>query len=110
MSMIVDPQEFHISIRVAELVASTDFYMQFLGVEPKDRTARYSTFIVPHLRLNLVLLVNDKGEALDTYSLYHLGLGCTQPRGGRRKLSPRQGRWCQDRQTTPHHLAGHAPP
>ena len=75
MSMIVDPQEFHISIRVAELVASTDFYMQFLGVEPKDRTARYSTFIVPHLRLNLVLLVNDKGEALDTYSLYHLGLG-----------------------------------
>lgn len=30
---------------------------------------------MPHLRLNLVLLVNDKGEALDTYSLYHLGLG-----------------------------------
>jgi catechol 2,3-dioxygenase-like lactoylglutathione lyase family enzyme len=30
---------------------------------------------VPHLHLNLVLLVNDKGEPLDTYSLYHLGLG-----------------------------------
>lgn len=67
--------EFHISLRVADLAYSTAFYTAFLGVEPKDRTARYSTFIVPALRLNLVLPVNDRGEALDTYSLYQLGLG-----------------------------------
>lgn len=68
-------QEFHISLRVADLARSTAFYTRFFGVPPKDETARYSTFIVPHLRLNLVLLVNDRGEPLDTYSLYHLGLG-----------------------------------
>ena len=67
--------EFHISLRVADLARSTTFYTEFFGVEPKDRTARFSTFIVPHLHLNLVLLVNDRGETLDTYSLYHLGLG-----------------------------------
>jgi len=67
--------EFHLSLRVADLGRSTRFYSAFLGVSPKDSTARYSTFIVPHLRLNLVLLVNDRDEALDTYSLYHLGLG-----------------------------------
>ncbi|MEW6612824.1 MAG: VOC family protein [Pseudomonadota bacterium] len=67
--------EFHLSLRVVDLASSTAFYTAFLGVEPKDRTARYSTFIAPALRLNLVLLVNDRGEALDTYSLYHLGLG-----------------------------------
>jgi catechol 2,3-dioxygenase-like lactoylglutathione lyase family enzyme len=67
--------EFHISLRVNDLALSTDFYTAFFGVAPKDRTARFSTFIVPHLHLNLVLLVNDRGETLDTYSLYHLGLG-----------------------------------
>jgi catechol 2,3-dioxygenase-like lactoylglutathione lyase family enzyme len=67
--------EFHMSLRVADLARSTVFYTAFFGLPPKDRTARYSTFIVPHLHLNLVLLVNDRGEALDTYSLYHLGLG-----------------------------------
>ncbi len=68
-------EEFHLSLRVADLERSTAFYTAFFGVPPKDRTARYSTFIVPQMRLNLVLLVNDRGEALDTYSLYHLGLG-----------------------------------
>jgi catechol 2,3-dioxygenase-like lactoylglutathione lyase family enzyme len=67
--------EFHMSLRVADLARSTVFYTAFFGLPPKDRTARYSTFIVPQLHLNLVLLVNDRGEALDTYSLYHLGLG-----------------------------------
>lgn len=67
--------EFHMSLRVADLARSTAFYTAFFGLPPKDRTARYSTFIVPHLHLNLVLLVNDRGDALDTYSLYHLGLG-----------------------------------
>lgn len=67
--------EFHLSLRVADLEHSTAFYTAFFGVAAKDRTARYSTFVVPRLHLNLVLLVNDKGEPLDTYSLYHLGLG-----------------------------------
>jgi catechol 2,3-dioxygenase-like lactoylglutathione lyase family enzyme len=75
MSMIPSPAEFHLSIRVADLDASTAFYTAFLGVAPKDRTPRFSTFIVPELRLNLVLLINDSGKALDTYSLYHIGLG-----------------------------------
>ncbi len=74
-AMIAEPREFHLSIRVADLGASTAFYQAFFGVEPKDMTARYSTFIVPHLALNFVLLVNDKGGALDTYSMYHLGIG-----------------------------------
>ena len=67
--------EFHLSLRVDDLERSTAFYAAFFGVAAKDRTARFSTFIVPRLHLNLVLLVNDKGEPLDTYSLYHLGLG-----------------------------------
>lgn len=68
-------QEFHLSLRVDDLAKSAEFYTAIFGVGPKDATARYSTFIVPHLNLNLVLLVNDRGEPLDTYSLYHLGLG-----------------------------------
>lgn len=75
MAMIPSPEEFHLSIRVADLEISTAFYAAFLGIEAKDRTARFSTFLVPHLRLNLVLLVNDGGRPLDTYSLYHIGLG-----------------------------------
>lgn len=67
--------EFHISIRVADLARSTEFYTHLFGVEPKDRKERFSTFLVPHLHLNFVILVNDWGDALDTYSLYHLGLG-----------------------------------
>ena len=44
-------QEFHLSLRVADLAKSTAFYGAILGVGPKDTTARYSTFIVPHLNL-----------------------------------------------------------
>ena len=73
--MIASPTEFHLSIRVSDLEESTAFYTRFLGVAPKDRTPRFSTFIAPELRLNLVLLVNDSGKPLDTYSLYHIGLG-----------------------------------
>ncbi|MDP3171614.1 MAG: VOC family protein [Polaromonas sp.] len=75
MPMIDSPAEFHLSLRVSSLEESTVFYTHFLGVEPKDRTPRFSTFVVPALRLNLVLLVNDSGTPLDTYSLYHIGLG-----------------------------------
>ena len=63
--MIAFPLEFHLSFRVADLEESTAFYAGFLGVEPKDRTQRFSTFIVPELKLNLVLLVNDSGEERD---------------------------------------------
>ena len=77
MNMIVSPQEFHISFRVSNLQESTKFYTALLGTEPKDTTPRFSTFIVPHLNLNLVLLVNDSEKQLDTYSLYHVGLGVT---------------------------------
>ncbi|WP_308389116.1 VOC family protein [Acidithiobacillus sp. AMEEHan] len=73
--LVPDTQEFHLSFRVSDLAQSTAFYRQFLGVEPKQQTARFSTFIVPDLRLNLVILVNDREEPLDTYSLYHVGLG-----------------------------------
>jgi catechol 2,3-dioxygenase-like lactoylglutathione lyase family enzyme len=73
--MIPAAQEFHLSLRVTDLDASTAFYTAFFGVAPKERTARYSTFIVPDLKLNFVLLVNDRGTALDAYSMYHLGLG-----------------------------------
>ena len=68
-------QEFHVSLRVADLAASTTFYRAFFNIPPKDVTPRYSTFVVPQLHLNLVLLVNDSEQPLDTYSLYHLGLG-----------------------------------
>jgi catechol 2,3-dioxygenase-like lactoylglutathione lyase family enzyme len=74
-ALIPEFREFHISLRVADLDASARFYTDFFGVPPKERTARYATFIVPELALNFVLLVNDKGAPLDTYSLYHLGLG-----------------------------------
>jgi arsenate reductase (thioredoxin) len=73
--LVPGAMEFHLSLRVTDLEVSTQFYTAFLAARPKDRTARYSTFIVPHLRLNLVLLVNDRAESLDTYSLYHIGLG-----------------------------------
>lgn len=69
--------EFHMSLRVADLDRSTAFYARLFGIKPKDRTIRFTTFIVPHLCLNLVLLVNDRKEVLDTYSLYHFGLCVT---------------------------------
>jgi catechol 2,3-dioxygenase-like lactoylglutathione lyase family enzyme len=75
--MIPSPIEFHVSFRVSNLDESAAFYTAFLGIEPKERTPRYATFVAPLLRLNLVLLVNDSGRPLDTYSLYHIGLGVT---------------------------------
>ena len=56
MSMIPSAAEFHLSIRVADLAASTAFYAGFLGVPPKDRTPhelagmpadKRPTFLVP---------------------------------------------------------------
>ena len=74
-NMVPQSTEMHISLRVHDLALSTEFYTKFFGVLPKDILPRYTTFIVPHLHLNFVIVVNDKGEKLDTYSLHHLGLG-----------------------------------
>jgi thioredoxin type arsenate reductase len=66
--------EFHSSIRVKDLPASTGFYAWLLGVWPKEWTHRYATFIRPDLGLNFVLLVSD-GKELNHDTLYHLGIG-----------------------------------
>jgi len=73
--MIPAIEQFHMSLRVTDLAASTRFYEAFFGITAKEQTPRYSTFIVPVLNLNFVLLVNDRSSALDTHSLYHMGLG-----------------------------------
>ncbi|MBV1703000.1 MAG: VOC family protein [Hyphomicrobiales bacterium] len=75
ITMVPQSTEMHVSLRVHDLAVSTEFYTKFFGVLPKDILPRYTTFIVPHLNLNFVIVINDKGEKLDTYSLHHLGLG-----------------------------------
>ena len=49
--MISAPQEFHLSLRVADLAVSTNFYARFFGCAAKEQTPRYATFIVPALHL-----------------------------------------------------------
>ena len=66
--------EFHGSIRVTDLAASTRFYAWLLNVWPKEWTHRYATFIRPDLALNFVLVVSD-GKPLNHDTLYHLGIG-----------------------------------
>ncbi|NIA71422.1 hypothetical protein HBA54_22765 [Pelagibius litoralis] len=66
--------EFHGSVRVADLPASVRFYAWLLGTWPKEWTHRYATFIRPDLNLNFVLLVSD-GKELHYDTLYHLGIG-----------------------------------
>ena len=66
-------QEFHGSIRVSQLPASTRFYAWLLDTWPKEWTHRYATFIRPDLKLNFVLLVADDKE-LHQDTLYHLGI------------------------------------
>lgn len=67
------PQEFHASVRVPDLAAAARFYAWLLGVEPKEWTHRYVTFVSAALRTNLVLLVDD-GKPLHQDTLYHLGV------------------------------------
>ncbi|MCA1776987.1 MAG: VOC family protein, partial [Loktanella sp.] len=65
--------EFHASIRVRDLAASTRFYGWLLNTWPKEWTHRYATFIRPDLGLNFVLVVSD-GKDLHHDTLYHLGV------------------------------------
>jgi thioredoxin type arsenate reductase len=66
-------REFHSSIRVGDLAASTRFYAWLLDIWPKEWTHRYATFIRQDLKLNFVLVVSD-GKPLNHDTLYHLGV------------------------------------
>jgi catechol 2,3-dioxygenase-like lactoylglutathione lyase family enzyme len=65
--------EFHVSIRVRDLAASTRFYGWLLNTWPKEWTHRYATYLRPDLGLNFVLVVAD-GKDLHHDTLYHLGV------------------------------------
>ncbi len=65
--------EFHASIRVRDLAASTRFYGWLLNTWPKEWTHRYATYLRPDLGLNFVLVVAD-GKDLHHDTLYHLGM------------------------------------
>ena len=68
------PTEFHASVRVRDLAASTRFYAWLLGVRPREWTHRYSTFAGGPLTTNFVVVVAD-GKELHHDTLYHLGIG-----------------------------------
>ena len=70
-------REFHASIRVRDLAASTRFYAWLLGGWPKEWTHRYATFIRPDLNVNFVLVVCD-GKELHHDTLYHLGVDVSE--------------------------------
>ena len=67
-------EELHGSIRVNDLAKSSCFYTWLLGVEPREWTHRYVTFVRPDTKFNFVLLVSD-GKELHHDTLYHLGMG-----------------------------------
>ena len=69
----LDPIEFHASVRVPDLAAAARFYTWLLGVEPREWTHRYVTFVSEALRTNFVILVDD-GQELHQDTLYHLGV------------------------------------
>jgi len=69
----LQPVEFHASIRVPDLPIAARFYSWLLGVEPKEWTHRYVTFVSEALRTNFVILVDD-GKTLHQDTLFHLGI------------------------------------
>ena len=69
----LDPIEFHASIRVPDIAQAARFYAWLLGVEPKEWTHRYVTFVSDRLRTNFVVLVDD-GLQLHHDTLFHLGV------------------------------------
>ena len=73
------PEEFHASVRVKSLAQSTRFYAWLLGVQPKEWTHRYATFVRPELHTNFVLVVSD-GKDLHHDTLYHLGIAVADKR------------------------------
>ena len=70
---LLDPIEFHASIRVPDIARAARFYAWLLGVEPKEWTHRYVTFVSEKLRTNFVILVDD-GLQLHHDTLFHLGI------------------------------------
>lgn len=68
----LEPVEFHASLRVPSLAPAARFYAWLLGVEPKEWTHRYVTFVSERLRTNFVIVVADDKE-LHQDTLYHLG-------------------------------------
>jgi len=69
----LEPVEFHASVRVPDLAAAARFYAWLLGVEPRQWTHRFVTFVSRALRTNFVILVDD-GKTLHQDTLYHLGI------------------------------------
>ncbi|HVN90253.1 MAG TPA: VOC family protein [Candidatus Binataceae bacterium] len=67
--------EFHASVRVRDLMRSARFYSWLLGIQPREWTHRYVTFISEELRLNFVILVSDGKELHQNDTLYHFGIG-----------------------------------
>lgn len=67
------PVEFHASVRVPDIAEAARFYSWLLGVEPKDWTHRYVTFVSEPLKTTFVVLVDD-GMTLHQDTLYHLGI------------------------------------
>lgn len=67
-------EEFHGSIRVKDLAKSSGFYSWLFGIEPKEWTHRYVTFVRADTKFNFVLIVCDELE-LHHDTLYHLGMG-----------------------------------
>lgn len=72
-------EEFHASVRVADLARSARFYAWLFNAPPKEWTHRYVTFVRPELRTNFVILVSD-GKELHKDTLYHLGIGVADAR------------------------------
>lgn len=69
-----ESEELHGSIRVHDLEKSTCFYTWLFGVEPREWTHRYVSFLRTDTKFNFVLLVSDDKD-LHHDTLYHLGMG-----------------------------------
>ena len=70
---LLEPTEFHASIRTPDLPATVRFYSWLLGFAPKEWTHRYAIFVSRELGYNFVALVDD-GKELHHDTLYHLGV------------------------------------
>jgi protein-tyrosine-phosphatase/catechol 2,3-dioxygenase-like lactoylglutathione lyase family enzyme len=68
------PIEHHLSLRSRDVPRSVRFYAWLLGVEPKEWTHRYATFVSASLALNFVVLVDDGVAIAQPNALYHLGV------------------------------------